>query len=291
MHQSLSDGSWQFTVWNHYGGNDGKDPSSQRWCSRCLCSLEQLLHGPLTWYLQTAPLCQDLHAINLLSVTTSEGVENKRKIIPPFELGHGRLFFNPGNILISIEEEQLLLCWVEKPWSWTCSVNKNSKTLVVLRLRKTMLGPFETIRVCSELEILSDKFQREEIFLSPSSSPETYCKKKRAHKPLSLGMYQPSINIALHRMVVGRSAHFKIQRLTSSAPALIPLSFFKPLEPLVWSLLALISSCIERVWRELCKGKAWIESYAPISNLAHCKAIPGNWGNVPGLSFLPLARN
>lgn len=75
-----------------------------------VCSQEQLLPGPLTWYLQTAPLCQDLHVINLLSLTTSEGVENRRKIISPFELGHGILFFNPGNIIISIKEEQLLLC-------------------------------------------------------------------------------------------------------------------------------------------------------------------------------------
>lgn len=156
-----------------------------------------------------------------------------------------------------------------------CSENKNSKTLVVPHLRKTILGPLETIRVGSQLEILSDKFQREGFFL-PSSSPETYCKKMHAHEPLSLGMYQPFFNIALYRMAVGRSAHFKIQRLMSSAPALIPLSFFKPLEPLVWSLLALISFCIERVWRELCKGKAQIELCAPISNLAHCKALPGN---------------
>lgn len=163
--------------------------------------------------------------------------------------------------------------------------------VVALHIRETMLGSFETIPVCSQLEILPDKFQREEIFLPSSTSPETSCKKMHAHEPLSLGMYQPSISIALHRMAVGRSAHFKIQRLMSSAPALIPLSFFKPLEPLVWSLLALISSCIEHVWRELCKGKAWIESYAPISNLAHCKAIPGNRGSVPGLRPLPFARN
>lgn len=109
MHQGLSDGLCQFVVWNHYGGNDGKDTTLQRRCSRCLCSLEQLLCGPLTWYLQTASLCQDLHVINLLSVTTSDGAENKRKITAPFELGHSRVFFNPGNIFISSKEEQLLL--------------------------------------------------------------------------------------------------------------------------------------------------------------------------------------
>lgn len=136
-----------------------------------------------------------------------------------------------------------------------CSVNKNSKTLVVPHLRKTILGPLETIRLAPSLKYCLTNF-REKGFFLPSSSPETYCKKMHAHEPLSQGMYQPSINIALYRMVVGRSAHFKIQRLMSGAPALIPQSFFKPLEPLVWSLLALISFCIERVWRELCKGKA-----------------------------------
>lgn len=138
-----------------------------------------------------------------------------------------------------------------------CSMNKSSETLVALHFRETTLGPFGIRMVCSHLKNLSDKFQGEELFLSPPtpppppySNPVTYCKKMRAHEPLSPGMYQPSINIALRRTAVGRSAHFKIQRLMSSAPALIPLGFFKPLEPLVWSLLALISSCIERVWRE-----------------------------------------
>lgn len=174
-----------FMVWNHCGGNGEKDPLSQRWCSRCLHSPEQLLHGSLTWYLQTALLCQDLHVINLLSVSASEELENKRKIISPFELEHGRLFFNPGNILVSIKEH-LLLCYVGKSCRWMCSVNKNSKTLVVPHLRKTILGPLETIRVGSQLEILSDKFQREGFFLS-SSSPETYCKKNACTRAVVTG--------------------------------------------------------------------------------------------------------
>lgn len=78
MHQGFSDGLCQFMVWNHYGGNDGKDTSLQRQHTRCLCSLEQLLCGPLTWYLQTASLHQDLHIINL-HATTSHEVKTKQK--------------------------------------------------------------------------------------------------------------------------------------------------------------------------------------------------------------------
>jgi len=52
-----------------------------------------------------------LHVINLLSITTSEGAENKRKIISQFVLGHGRLFFNPGNILILLKNSLFHVDW------------------------------------------------------------------------------------------------------------------------------------------------------------------------------------